>query len=56
MMERIRIDMRFPKDLVNWVKKRARKRRTTVTQVFIDAIVALQENKNERQAPNGLTR
>jgi hypothetical protein len=47
MNERIRVDMRFPKDLVQWVKKHAKKRRTTVTQIFIDAIVAFQERNED---------
>ena len=43
MNERIRVDMRFPKELVAWVKQQAKKKHKSITQVFIDAILMSQQ-------------
>lgn len=41
--KRIRLDMRFPKDLLRWLQKYAQTKRKTVTQIFVDHAVDLKE-------------
>ena len=39
--------MRFPKELADWVKLQAQKKRTTITQVFVEAVKNMKEAKND---------
>lgn len=41
--KRDRLTMRIPKDLLNWVRSYAKRKRKTVTQVVIDHLVELKE-------------
>lgn len=41
--KRVRLDMRYPKDLLLWAQKFARRKRVSRTQVFIDAMLTFKE-------------
>lgn len=45
--KRIRLDMRFPEDLLLWAKSHARKRRITTTQLFVELVL------KEKEAQDG---
>jgi len=47
MNERARLNVRIPADLLEWAKKYAKKKNTTVTQLLIDFLT------REREASNG---
>jgi hypothetical protein len=43
--------MRIHEELVTWVKKYAKKKKTSVTQIVIDHFVNLREQKSAQSSP-----
>lgn len=46
MNEKTRLNIRIPKDLLNWAKKYAKKKNTTVTQLIVDYLTKEMEGSN----------
>jgi hypothetical protein len=45
--KRVRLDMRFPEDLLLWAKERAKKRRITTTQLFVELVMVEMRKENQ---------
>jgi len=41
--KKVRVNMRIGEDLVKWVKRYAKKKRTNMTRIFTDHLVQLKE-------------